>query len=180
MILVPTIYASGLTLSAAIYTYLAGKVKPVWFYAAIFAVTFGCVCFIENSALLAAEPETLRSAYYEVPETKPFETQIGIERGYENKVAYHKRKAAEAFCEAEDMCVFLPDDKRDIAYALFQACVEASATTWLGGWGALVADLVVQMTRYGVFCCKQADMIRERLMDAEYHYNMAIYYYNKD
>ncbi len=35
----------------------------------------------------------------------------------------HKNKAFQAFCDAEDLCVWLPEDKQDIAYQLFQTAV---------------------------------------------------------
>ena len=94
-------------------------------------------------------------------------------------MSYHKRRAAECFCDAEDMCLWLPDDKKQIAYAILEGVVEASATTYLGGWPALIADAIVQMTKYGIFCCQQADKIKAKLEEAEWHYNMACYYYIK-
>lgn len=134
--------------------------------------------FFHNS-LFTIEPETLRSAYYDVPQTVPCQSRIGIATGYDDKVAYHKRKGAEAFCEAESMCAFLERNICEKCFALFDACVELSAVTPLSGWAQLVQDLSVQLSCLGVYQCAQGDMIRERLADAEYHYGLAIYYYNK-
>lgn len=176
MILVPAIYASGLTIASVIYTQGA---KRIWFYAGLFLTIFSITYFIENTPLLADETVNVKSAFYEFWQPEKKTSPFAIEIADMAKVNYHKRKAAEAFCEAEDLCLFLPNDKRDIAYQLFESCVEATAATWMGGWPGLISDLVVQLTRYGVFCCKQADKIKDLLKESEYHYHMATYYYNK-
>ncbi len=174
-LIIPTIYATGITLATSAFTH--GE-KRKSFYLGVFAVVFAIIYFIETSPLLADEPKNIRLALHEFyidGEPRSF----SIEMADMAKVNMHKRKAAEAFCEAEDLCMFLPDDKRDIAYQLFESCVEATASTWMGGWSALIADLILQLTRYGIFCCKQADKIRDKLKESEYHYYMATYHYNK-
>ncbi len=174
-IIIPTIYATGITLAATIFTW--GQ-KRKSFYLSVFAVVFAITYWIGTTKLLSEEPQTIRSAlneFYFDEEPRSF----SIEMADMAKVNMHKRKGAEAFCEAEDLCMFLPADKRDIAYQLFESCVEATASAAIGGWSALIGDLILQLTRYGIFCCKQADKIRDRLKDAEYHYYMATYHYNK-
>lgn len=171
--MIPIIYSTGITLAFAVFNVLSQRVVKAWVYIVLFLSLFVASYLIETK--LSAE--TIRGPL----EHKIVMTERGVSllRGYETKVAYHKRRAAECFCDAEDMCMWLPDDKKQIAYAILEGVVEASATTWLGGWPALIADAIVQMTRYGIFCCQQADKIKAKLEEAEWHYNMACYYYNK-
>ena len=171
--LIPFIYASGITTAFAIYNALADRAVRLWVYFALFMTLFAATSLIENK--LSAE--TIRGPFeHEIIMT---DRGVSLVRGYEAKVSYHKRRAAECFCDAEDMCLWLPDDKKQIAYAILEGVVEASATTYLGGWPALIADAIVQMTKYGIFCCQQADKIKAKLEEAEWHYNMACYYYIK-
>lgn len=175
-LIIPTIYATGITLATSIFTH--GE-KRKSFYLAVFAAVFAIIYWIETSTLLSKEPESIRSIMVQFYEHEEEASPFTIHMADWAKVNMHKRKGAEAFCEAEELCMFLPEDKRDIAYQLFESCVEATAATWMGGWTALIGDLVLQLTKYGIFCCKQADKIRDKLKEAEYHYYMASYYYNK-
>lgn len=171
--MIPIIYSGGITLAFAVFNILSHRVVKAWVYIVLFLSLFAASYLIETK--LSAE--TIRGLFeHEIVMT---ERGISLVRGYEAKVAYHKRRAAECFCDAEDMCMWLPDDKKQIAYAILEGVVEASATTYLGGWPALIADAIVQMTKYGIFCCQQADKIKAKLEEAEWHYNMACYYYNK-
>lgn len=175
--LILKIYAAEFNLATAISTQRAKKMR---FYAGVFTIFFGIMFWIETSPLHASEQQNIRLALNEFYITEESRTlSFSVEMADMAKVNMHKRKGAEAFCEAEDLCMFLPEDKRDIAYQLFQSCVEATASAAIGGWSGLIADLIVQLTRYGIFCCKQADKIRDKLKESEYHYYMATYRYNK-
>jgi hypothetical protein len=182
--LVPLIYASGYAGAFLLFDCLSKRLKSWWVYWLVFIAVYGMSYMVERHVsggeYIAYSGEDIR--YGSALDYTVFDTTRGVraEMSYSSKVQYHKREAARHFCEAEDMCVFLPDDKRDVAYQLFESCVEATAATWIGGWPGLIADLVTQLARYGVFCCKQADKIREHLKESEYHYYMACYYYNKD
>lgn len=171
--MIPIIYSGGITLAFAVFNFLSQRVVKAWVYIVLFLSLFVASYLIETK--LSAE--TIRGPFeHEIVMT---ERGISLVRGYEAKVAYHKRRAAECFCDAEDMCMWLPDDKKQIAYAILEGVVEASAATYMGSWAGLIADAIVQMTKYGIFCCQQADKIKAKLEEAEWHYNMACYYFNK-
>ncbi len=176
--LIPFIYAFGIITAFFLFNVLSDRLVRLWVYVILFLALY-CAAWVIENRITAFEPENIHTVFYEDNHINLAECDISFIRGYEEKVSYHKRKAAEAFCEAEDLCLFLPEDKKQIAYSILQGVVEASAATWVGGWAALVADAVIQMTKYGIFCSQQSDKIKNHLQEAEYHYQMACYYYNK-
>jgi hypothetical protein len=176
----PFIYAAGYTTAFIAIGAIQHKMRSTWLYGLIFIVLF-CGYYFLAPSKVQAQQECLRSyTEYQIPEYEDIQS-IDLKKFkklYYNptKVKYHKEKAFRAFCEAEDTCIFLPSDKREIAYALFEAAVEASVGMAYGGMGGVCATLIIDLARYGIFVYKQSEKIREKLEEAEYHFNMAEYY----
>lgn len=94
---------------------------------------------------------------------------------YDKKIKEHKQKGGEAFLLARDKCIYLPDNKREMAYALFQDTLQASLATALWSYPGLITSLITSLARYGCFVCERCFEIREALDNCEYHYNMMVY-----
>lgn len=98
---------------------------------------------------------------------------------YDKKIREHIKLGKECFNDANEMCEFVPKEKRHTAYALFEATIEASVGMAFAGYPGLVAALICNLTKYGIFVYEQCYQIKEKLDDSEYHYHMVIYYMNK-
>lgn len=97
----------------------------------------------------------------------------------DKKIQFHLEQGRIAFTKANKLCVLVPEEKRKIAYDLFEAAIQASVGMKYAGYPGLLASLICSLAQYGIFVCEQCYQIKEALDDSEYHYNMLIYYLHK-
>lgn len=127
------------------------------------------------------EIENLKLAFHYIidlqTESSGFSTSLTPEKTqyFQEKVQFHKIKAEECFNKAQEKCWYLPD----ISYKEMSASCFTTALAILSPADpkAKVAIAVLTLlNNYGLSCIEEWNEIQSLLHEADYHYEMSLFY----
>lgn len=94
---------------------------------------------------------------------------------YKDKVSFHKKEGDRYYKEAKKMCWYLPDlEARERAKDCFTSVMAGLAAADLKS--KAIVMLISMLTKYGLDCIDEWNVINTKLRWSEYHYEMQEFY----